>query len=690
LTEAKYFGFVGGMDMVTPSIVVPPGRVRASRNYESSARGYKRIEGWERFDGRAKPSEATYKVITFSDGKFIPPVGGNITGSASGKTAYVLASTIIQSGSASNGDAVGTFPIMEDTGLLQGETISFGGVEIGVLTSAPEESAAPSLEVEESWGAAARNYLRGFIQQPAGSGPIRGIAIYKGDVYAFRDNEAGTSGVMYKATTSGWSAIAFHKSISFDAGTSEFQVGETITQTTGSTPGATAVIRKVILQDGDWTTNDAVGRLIITSVVGTFQDNSTILSTSAGSATVNGTVSDITLPPGGRYAFDTNNFMATTGTLNLYGANGVGPAFEFDGQTLTPILTGEPNDTPSRIAAHADHLFLSYDDGRFIHSSIFKPLNFEIIQGALLGGIGEPITDLVPTATGELAIFGENKVGILYGTNSENWQLKTLTNESGAQPWTTQLIGTPLYLDHVGVRSLDATQSYGNFSLGTKTQMVQPHIESKSRGSIKAVGSMRIRSKDMYRLFWSDGSGLSIYFGRKQPEAMLFNLDFVPSCTVSGEDSTGREVLFLGSTDGDVYQMDSGTSADGDVLVSYLRIPFNHVGSPTNDKRWHKAVLEVDSASRSKLSITYSFSYGDTALPQASEKDFLVYGGGGLWNEANWNEFKWSSPIEGVANIYIDGIGQNMSLTVISVSDYHEPHTLHGVTLHYNYRRLVR
>lgn len=678
------------MDMVTPSIVVPPGRVRGCRNYESSPRGYRRVDGWEIFDGRPKPSAAEFKVVTFNQGSSSFVAGDVISGAFSGKTARVIHNPSIYNGDFSDGNAEGAFPVMEDTGLLHGEPFQIGGVDIGVTTSAPGDSGPTTLEEDEEWTLAARERIRLTIQAVPGSGPIRGIAVYDGGVYAFRDNAAGTAGVMHKATASGWSSIALHKSLAFDAGTSEIKPGETIT---GSTSGAKGTVLRVVLQDGDWTTDDGEGRFIFAPITGfhtNFVDNETVLSTAAGSATANGVSSQITLPPGGRYQFDTNNFLATTGTMALYGANGVGYAFEYAGDTLTPIITGEENDNPSRVVAHSDHLFLSYEDGRFFHSAIFKPLNFEIIQGALLGGIGEPITEMVQTATGELAIFGRNRVAVLYGTNAENWRLTILTNESGAVPWTAQLIGMPLYLDHVGVRSLDATQAWGNFSLGTKTQLVQTYVATKTKAGVYPVGSLRVREKDQYRLFWSDGSGLSIYFGRKQPENMLFQVDFTPSCLGAGEDVNYREIMFAGSDDGFVYQIDSGVSANGDNILSYLRLPFNHVGSPTNDKRWQKAVLEVEAPSHTKLAITYICSYGDTDLSQASEQDLIVRGGGGLWNEAIWNQFKWSSPLEGIASIHIDGIGQNISLVVIGDSNYDEPHVLHGVTLHFNYRRLVR
>ena len=52
---------VGGLDQVTPNLSLIPGVVRRALNFECSINGgYTRIAGYERFDGRARPSDATY------------------------------------------------------------------------------------------------------------------------------------------------------------------------------------------------------------------------------------------------------------------------------------------------------------------------------------------------------------------------------------------------------------------------------------------------------------------------------------------------------------------------------------------------------------------------------------------------------------------------------------------------------
>lgn len=139
-----------------------------------------------------------------------------------------------------------------------------------------------------------------------------------------------------------------------------------------------------------------------------------------------------------------------------------------------------------------------------------------------------------------------------------------------------------------------------------------------------------------------------------------------------------------------MYQLDKGTSFDGHAVVAYCRFPFNHVGSPTQKKRWHKVTLEIDAEPSVQLGVIAEFSYGDPSQPPSVEQSFDVRGGGGFWNAANWDQFHWSSPVEGLAECHIDGLGRNISITVVSEAIYEEPHIIHGMTLHFTYRGLAR
>lgn len=205
------------------------------------------------------------------------------------------------------------------------------------------------------------------------------------------------------------------------------------------------------------------------------------------------------------------------------------------------------------------------------------------------------------------------------------------------------------------------------------------------------VGALRVRSKDQYRLYFSDGRAISIYLGRKNPECMTFTMPFTPSCLTSGESASGDEILFAGDDQGFVYQLDSGNSADGEVLEAFLRLSYLNQGAPMREKRYLRGYLEIDAGiSGAALSIAADFAYGSPNRPAASERAFSAPGGGGFWNTLFWNQFNWSAPFQSGAFFDLDGLGQNIGLVFMSDAADEEPHTLSSLTLYVSPRRMMR
>ena len=89
--QLDYLPFDGGLDTETSPMSVPGGRLRAAQNYEIGIQGgYQDIAGYERFDGRPAPSDATYSLLNVTiSGEF--SVGDTVTQLVSTATGYVLA-----------------------------------------------------------------------------------------------------------------------------------------------------------------------------------------------------------------------------------------------------------------------------------------------------------------------------------------------------------------------------------------------------------------------------------------------------------------------------------------------------------------------------------------------------------------------------------------------------------------------
>ena len=556
---------------------------------------------------------------------------------------------------------------------------------VGTASGAATLTGASTDALDATYGQAAIEQARTAIQTVPGSGAIRGVWHYSGNTYAFRDDTAGVFCRMFKSTTSGWSQIDLGQHIRFDAGTVAFTEGDTLS---GGTSGASAVIQRVCLQAGAFGDSDAVGTLVLGTVAGAFLDNETITDVAGGSATSNGSDISTLLTAGGRFEFITDNFGGHTGTRRMYGVDGVSKGFEYDGTVFVPIYTGMTTDTPKHVTAHHKHLFYQFTGGSNQHSSIGDPYGWSAVTGASEISTGDDLVGFSNLPGETLAIFSRNQTNVLYGTSSSDWQLNEHSGDAGAIEWSLQDIGWPIFLDDRGVMDMRSTLNYGDFKSATLSELVQPLIDTKKS---KVVDSMRVKSKDQYRLFFSDNTVLTMGIAKGKPTGFFsWDLGKVVRVSCAVEDSSGDEILFFGSDDGYIYQMDKGTSLDGSAVLAFARLPYNNVGMPRRRKRFSRAVLEVDAQVSTALNFQQSFDYGDPDAPSPFDQAFTVAGGGGFWEEATWDDFTWDDQIVGSAHAYLDGTGFNMSMLIQSTSIYEKTHTLQALTYYYRPRGLQR
>ena len=100
--------------------------------------------------------------------------------------------------------------------------------------------------------------------------------------------------------------------------------------------------------------------------------------------------------------------------------------------------------------------------------------------------------------------------------------------------------------------------------------------------------------------------------------------------------------------------------------------------------------LMVDGNATTQIYMSAEYDYGSPDQPPSNEQSFDVSGGGGFWDDTNWNEFYWSSPVYGKAEAYLEGIGSNIASTILSDSTHEPPHSLSTLTLHFSYRGMER
>ncbi|RMH42402.1 MAG: hypothetical protein D6688_10260 [Alphaproteobacteria bacterium] len=684
-------GFRGGLDLVSQPMLVPEGFVVAAENYEAAPAGYRRVDGYEVFDGRPAPHQATYAVLTFGSGSTAITAGQAVTGAISGATGIVLYTPTLDSGSWAGGDAAGTLVIYNDVGTFQsGENILVGGSPVAVTTSVSTRGGAATDAENTQYTQDAIEARRSAIQPVPGEGDIRGVHALGADVYAFRDATGGATMDIWKATSSGWTlATPTNRTLDFTSGNVAPSEGDVIQ---GATSGATATVERVVLQSGTWS-GTAAGYLVLSGQTGTFVAESLNNTTTSATniATIAGDSAAVTIPGGGRVRAIQHNFYGGPSTNRLYFVNGQGTAFEFDGSVLAPIRSGVPaaQDKPTHVGVHSNHLLLAHPGGQLSTSGTGKPLSFLSADGAVTFAVGQDVTNLLSSAKTATVITCVSKIAYLQGNDKADFVVQDVSSDSGAKADTAHMVGEPHFVDNYGVRALSAAQTFGNWAIGTVTQLVEPLFTG--RRSTPIIAAFRVTDKAQYRVLWNDGVGLTIYFGRKNPECTLFSLGFTPAWAGSMLLSDGEERIFAGDANGNVYELDAGSSANGAKIEAFIRTPFYNQRAPYDEKRYHRVLLDVTNGGGGiTLYGSANVSYGDPDQPVVPEQQKDLFGGGGIWDTSFWDLFSWDSPLQVTATLEMEAIGTGLSLVIASDSTYEAPHTIASMSIQYTPRRRLR
>ena len=678
--DQDYIPFIGGFDTETPPLQTPRGFCRAAQNFEAkSSGGYQRYKGHEKFDGQAAPSDAQYATLDVTiTGSFA--VGNTITGVTSGATAVVL--EVVTSGTPDYlviTKIVGTFQ--------NAETLNVSGSPQGTADSVASVNGGSTAKLHAQYNNLAADEYRSDIAAVPGSGIVRGVWQFDDVVYAFRNNAGGTACDIYKSSSSGWTAVTLFNEVSFTVGAVAIPAeGATLTQ-----GGVTATLKRVVLTSGTFAAGSAAGRFIISDPAGGDFAAGAATLTGGVTCTLSAVQTAITLLPDGRFEFHNANFGGSPNTKRIYGCDTVNRGFEFDGTVFVPITTGMTTDTPTHVRGHKNQLFFSFV-GSIQHSGLGTPYVWSVITGASELAMGDTVTGFMgqPGAetTGALCIFTRNTLAILYGTSVSNWNLVTYKDEVGGYAYSIQNLGQTLMLDDRGVTTLVTSANYGNFADATISQRIQDWV-NEERPKIKA--SCIARDKNQYRLFFSDGYALFVTLSNKKLIGMMPILmtDKV-ECICSLEKNDGSEAIYFGSDDGFVYQMEKGTSMDGDAVEGYVHLVFNNSGGPRTLKSYRNGMLEVAGDGYAELSISADLGYASSNVVQQDSQNVVTSFSAAVWDDFVWDAFQWDGQTLMPSGFDLWGDAENVSLKVLTSGDYFAPVILSGAILNVIPRRLMR
>jgi len=553
------------------------------------------------------------------------------------------------------------------------------------LTSLVYSAESDGLTDATYLGLAANEY-RADISAVPGSGSILGLCQYGSKLYAWRNNAGGTAKDMYYSSTSGWVKVTFGEELKFTNANASVNEGDTVTQ-----GGVTALVKRVIVRSGTLASGTNEGSLIITGRSGGNFVAGAGTSTGAGALTISGAQLAITMQPGGRVNAVVANFGAGPQNKNMYLADGVSTAFEFDGTNLTPIRTGMADDTPDLIAVHKQHLFLTFG-----YSLQFSGLGTPFVWTPILGAgeiaMNADISNVIilpgDQTGGALGVYTRSEMQILYGTGASSFALASFNTGSGAVAYTAQNIDQTYFLNEQGVSSLSTTRDYGNFSPSALTMNIRPFVQAHLPYT---VASGLSRERGQYRVFFSDGFGLYLTIrSGKFIGAMPVQFPNPVTCVEEGESSDGRKTSYFGSTNGMVYEMDVGSSFDGEDIAANINLVFNGTGNHRVTKRYRKASIEATGSSYAQFRMGYDTGYRSEQYEQANDVDYSNDLRSAYWDEFYWDNFVWDGREVSPTEADMTGTAENVAFRISSVSSVVKPFTINSITIHYTQRRGLR
>lgn len=345
--------------------------------------------------------------------------------------------------------------------------------------------------------------------------------------------------------------------------------------------------------------------------------------------------------------------------------------------TIRQITVADVTNSPKHVIVHQNHLFLSFADGVVIHSDIGDPETFSGVGGAAEFNVGSEVTGFQILPGASLAIFSEDKISILSGTSTADWQLTTYSNQVGALPNSIQNMPTTIFAAKRGITTLSASDNYGDFRDNTLSHKFDDAYQRIQRGS--RLFSFVNREKSQYRLINNNGHGLYLTFANNSLVGAM-EVDFKHEITAVGVIEGETDQLYFAS-EGWVHQLDLGASFAGRSMDAFLEFPFVHYKTPRQKKRFKQVKMDIKGDPRVELEVLSAIDKGGPfhcdpvpvdvdAIPRRSLR----------YKSAELSRFDQS--FQGIA--YTVGTGFDQSLLVRAMNS--AEHEIDTITTHYTYR----
>ena len=569
-----------------------PGSARILENFEPSVKGgYRRINGFVKFDAN-----------------IVPPYGSPVAqGSGQTGTSFVVAGLY-------------ETPVVGDTFTVAGVTGTYtvSGVSYSTTNKEATLTITPALD-----SSPADKAVVAFI---SGQSRIEGVFYSAVDTATF----ALRGGSLWMSSGAGWSLT------SVPALGTPLVDGGAQTGTTLAVDGLT-----IVPVAGD--TFSIAGVELVYTVLSATATSLSIYPALDSSPADNAIITMLgSSHTGGTKArFVQFNFDGTIKTAMVDGANN--PAV-FTGATYK-LLQGTVDITgASYVEEFKDFLFFAKAD-LIAYSAPFDEDDFTPANGAGSYRLPSSCTGMI-TFRDQLINFSETDIRRLLGTSGADFALTSITDSIGCVNGDTvqEVGGDILFLGPDGIRFLGATERIGDFNLSLASRQIQTDFTSFVEDSADYCTTV-VREKNQYRIFkykttTIKGSSRG-YIGTQFLDQNAQSINWastkgIKAYRTSSTYVNDAEVVLFSNDDDYVFQMESGSTFDGEPILSLFYTPFMSVNDPTIRKTAYSVDTYVDPEGPLTGTLTLKYDFTQPNKIQPNSVDMSAGGSFSTWGTMVW------------------------------------------------------
>ena len=373
---------------------------------------------------------------------------------------------------------------------------------------------------------------------------------------------------------------------------------------------------------------------------------------------------------------------------------GTSKAYLFNGTTFTEITSADLPAAvfPVAVGAYDNRLYLGYD-GSIFFSAVGDPEDFTAISNAGEILLGDTVTNVTELPGNALLVTTNTFTEVIKSVGGDadwSFQKETISRTIGGAPDTAvNILGDVYWASKHGVVNMQLVDVYSDFHINVVSKKTNNTYKEKYDTLLKAVVE---KNKGQYKLYYTDGTCMVFSFNEEKFVRDITFLDydipmsFVFSDTLVSDPGEINERAFFGNTASlRLYELDKGTSFNGDVIPTFLQTAFHSFNSLSIWKRFRRTLIDVDAEIGTRFFTKFYYSYGDSLisagilLNKINDQDR-----GTPWGTEDWAAFRWGGTIVRSLPIYNMGVGIVLSMAARTSSKYHSPHNIKSLLVDYS------